>query len=234
MRDCLMKIFKSIINIVLTLIIVICAYKIIHQLKEYNDADKVYNLIREEKEESDNLFEKNIDYRGWIKIDNTNINYPILQGQDNEEYLYKDINNEYIVSGSIFMNYLNNGFDDQNTVLFGHNMKNGTMFANLKKYKEEDFFYNNNYIEIELSNGQYLKYKVFSVYITDINDNYTKTSFEDKDEYKEFLERIKNKSIYKSDISVNENDKIITLSTCSYEFDDARLVVTGKLIDKEQ
>ena len=212
----------------------ICAYKIIHQLKEYNDADKVYNLIREEKEESDNLFEKNIDYRGWIKIDNTNINYPILQGQDNEEYLYKDINNEYIVSGSIFMNYLNNGFDDQNTVLFGHNMKNGTMFANLKKYKEEDFFYNNNYIEIELSNGQYLKYKVFSVYITDINDNYTKTSFEDKDEYKEFLERIKNKSIYKSDISVNENDKIITLSTCSYEFDDARLVVTGKLIDKEQ
>ncbi|MDU7454095.1 MULTISPECIES: class B sortase [Clostridium] len=229
-----MKIFKSIINIVLTLIIVICAYKIIHQLKEYNDADKVYNLIREEKEESDNLFEKNINYRGWIKIDNTNINYPILQGQDNEEYLYKDINNEYIVSGSIFMNYLNNGFDDQNTVLFGHNMKNGTMFANLKKYKEEDFFYNNNYIEIELSNGQYLKYKVFSVYITDINDNYTKTSFEDKDEYKEFLERIKNKSIYKSDISVNENDKIITLSTCSYEFDDARLVVTGKLIDKEQ
>ena len=132
------------------------------------------------------------------------------------------------------MNYLNNGFDDQNTVLFGHNMKNGTMFANLKKYKEDDFFYNNNYIEIELSNGQYLKYKVFSVYITDINDNYTKTSFEDKDEYKEFLERIKNKSIYKSDISVNENDKIITLSTCSYEFDDARLVVTGKLIDKEQ
>lgn len=229
-----MKIFKSIINIVLTLIIVICAYKIIHQLKEYNDADKVYNLIREEKEESDNLFEKNIDYRGWIKIDNTNINYPILQGQDNEEYLYKDINNEYIVSGSIFMNYLNNGFDDQNTVLFGHNMKNGTMFANLKKYKEEDFFYNNNDIEIELSNGKYLKYKVFSVYITDINDNYTKTSFEDKDEYKEFLERIKNKSIYKSDISVNENDKIITLSTCSYEFDDARLVVTGKLIDKEQ
>ena len=104
----------------------------------------------------------------------------------------------------------------------------------LKKYKEEDFFYNNNDIEIELSNGQYLKYKVFSVYITDINDNYTKTSFEDKDEYKEFLERIKNKSIYKSDISVNENDKIITLSTCSYEFDDARLVVTGKLIDKEQ
>ena len=229
-----MKIFKSIINIVLTLIIVICAYKIIHQLKEYNDADKVYNLIREEKEESDNLFEKNIDYRGWIKIDNTNINYPILQGQDNEEYLYKDINNEYIVSGSIFMNYLNNGFDDQNTVLFGHNMKNGTMFANLKKYKEDDFFDYNNDIEIELSNGQYLKYKVFSVYITDINDNYTKTSFEDKDEYKEFLERIKNKSIYKSDISVNENDKIITLSTCSYEFDDARLVVTGKLIDKEQ
>ena len=75
------------------------------------------------------------------------------------------------------MNYLNNGFNDENTVLFGHHMRNGTMFAQLKKYKEKDFFYGNN------------------------------------------------------DIDINENDKIITLSTCSYEFNDARMVVHAKLLN---
>ena len=129
------------------------------------------------------------------------------------------------------MNYLNNGFNDENTVLFGHNMRNGTMFGQLKKYKESDFFYGNNDIDIELSNGDNLKYKVFSVYITNVEDNYIKTKFDNKDEYKDFLERIKNKSIYKSEVDLNEDDKIITLSSCSYEFDDARIVVHGKLIN---
>ena len=80
-------------------------------------------------------------------------------------------------------------------------------------------------------NGDNLKYKVFSVYITNVEDNYIKTKFDNKDEYKDFLERIKNKSIYKSEVDLNEDDKIITLSSCSYEFDDARIVVHGKLIN---
>ena len=226
-----MKIFKSIINIILILIIFVCGYKVFYKVTEYKKADEVYEKIRIEKEETNNPYIENTDYRGWIKIENTNINYPILQGEDNLYYLDKDINKEYIISGSIFMNYLNNGFDDQNTVLFGHNMKNETMFAHLKKYKEKDFFYNNNDIDIELSNGDNLKYKVFSVYITNVEDNYIKTKFDNKDEYKDFLERIKNKSIYKSEVDLNEDDKIITLSSCSYEFDDARIVVHGKLIN---
>lgn len=128
------------------------------------------------------------------------------------------------------MNYLNNGFDDQNTVLFGHNMKNETMFAHLKKYKEKDFFYNNNDIDIELNNGENLQYKVFSIYITDVTDNYIQTNFGNKNEYKDFLERIQSKSMYEADIEVDEDDKIITLSTCSFEFNDARMVVHAKLI----
>ena len=177
------------------------------------------------------MYDKYEDYRGWIKIDNTNINYPIVQGKDNSFYLDKDINKNYLSSGSIFMNYLNNGFNDENTVLFGHHMRNKTMFAQLKKYKEEEFFDGNNEIEIEVENGKVLKYKVFSAYVTDAKDDYIKTNFENKAQYKEFLEGIKNKSIYKSDIAVNEDDKIITLSTCSYEFNDARMVVHGKLLE---
>ena len=226
-----MRILKSIVNIVLIFIIFICAYKILYKIGEYKKADDIYEKIRIEKEEVNDAYIDNEDYRGWIKVENTNIDYPILQGNDNAYYLDKDINKEYLASGSIFMNYLNNGFNDENTVLFGHNMKNGTMFGQLKKYKESDFFYGNNDIDIELSNGDNLKYKVFSVYITNVEDNYIKTKFDNKDEYKDFLERIKNKSIYKSEIDLNEDDKIITLSSCSYEFDDARIVVHGKLIN---
>ena len=104
------------------------------------------------------------------------------------------------------------------------------MFAQLEKYKEKEFFQNDNDIKIEVENDKILTYKVFSVYVTDANDNYIKTNFDNKSEYKEFLDKIKNKSIYKSDINVDENDKIITLSTCSYEFNDARMVVHGKLL----
>ena len=224
-----MKILNKIVNIVLILIIFICIYNISEKLIEYNKADNSYEKIRVEKEE-ENLYDKYEDYRGWIKIDNTNINYPIVQGKDNLFYLDKDINKNYLSSGSIFMNYLNHGFNDENTVLFGHHMRNKTMFAQLKKYKEKEFFYGDNDIVIEVENGKVLKYKVFSAYVTDSKDNYIKTNFDDKDQYKEFLEDIKNKSQYKSDIDVNENDKIITLSTCSYEFNDARMVVHGKLL----
>ena len=225
-----MKILNKIVNIVLILIIFICIYNISEKLIEYNKADNSYEKIRVEKEE-ENLYDKYEDYRGWIKIDNTNINYPIVQGKDNLFYLDKDINKNYLSSGSIFMNYLNHGFNDENTVLFGHHMRNKTMFAQLKKYKEKEFFYGDNDIVIEVENGKVLKYKVFSAYVTDSKDNYIKTNFDDKDQYKEFLEDIKNKSQYKSDIDVNENDKIITLSTCSYEFNDARMVVHGKLLN---
>ena len=224
-----MKILNKIVNIVLILIIFICIYNISEKLIEYNKADNSYEKIRVEKEE-ENLYDKYEDYRGWIKIDNTNINYPIVQGKDNSISLDKDINKNYLSSGSIFMNYLNHGFNDENTVLFGHHMRNKTMFAQLKKYKEKEFFYGNNDIVIEVENGKVLKYKVFSAYVTDAKDNYIKTNFDDKAQYKEFLEDIKNKSLYKSDIDVNENDKIITLSTCSYEFNDARMVVHGKLL----
>lgn len=227
-----MKILRTIINIVLISIIAVCAYKIYDKSAEYKKADESYAQIRLEKENenNNNLYNKYEDYRGWIKVDNTNIDYPIVQGKDNSFYLDKDINKNYVSSGSIFMNYLNNGFNDENTILFGHHMRNKTMFAQLEKYKEKEFFQNDNDIKIEVENDKVLTYKVFSVYVTDANDNYIKTNFDNKSEYKEFLDKIKNKSIYKSDINVDENDKIITLSTCSYEFNDARMVVHGKLL----
>lgn len=230
-----MKRLKGILNTLLVGLICICTYKILDASAAYKKADKVYEDIRAEKENIEQgSFEIDYeDYRGWIKINHTNINYPVLQGDDNLYYLDKDINGEYLIAGSIFMNATNNGFDDQNTILFGHNMKNGTMFADLSKYKQKDFFYGNHPIDIEINDNQHLRYKVFSVYSTEPNDDYIVPNFENKVEYKAFLEEIRNQSIYQSDMEIDEEDKIITLSTCASGFKDARLVVHGKLMNEK-
>ena len=230
-----MKRLKGILNTLLVGLICICTYKILDTNAAYKKADKVYEDIRAEKDnrEQESFKPDYEDYRGWIKINHTNINYPVLQGDDNLYYLDKDIKGEYLVAGSIFMNATNNGFDDQNTILFGHNMKNGTMFADLSKYKQKDFFYGNHPIDIEINDNQHLRYKVFSVYSTEPNDDYIVPNFENKVEYKAFLEEIRNQSIYQSDMEIDEEDKIITLSTCASGFKDARLVVHGKLMNEK-
>jgi sortase B len=108
-------------------------------------------------------------------------------------------------------------------------MRNKTMFSELEKFKEEDFFYKDNKIWIFRDDEEYV-YKVFSTYYTDPSYNYILPKFTDSSQYQIYLNNIITKSIYKSDVDVNSNDKIITLSTCSYELKNTRTVVHGKLI----
>lgn len=245
-----MKLGKGVINIVLVSIFSFSLYKISDKYVSYKKADDIYSELQEIKddlidnnsesknEESEENKKKildlsyiNEDYCGWITIENTNIDYPILQGENNEYYLHKDINNEYLSSGSIFLDYRNNCFSDKNTIIYGHNMKNSTMFSQLEYFKEKDFFEKNKYIEIILPECETLRYEIFSVYTTNTSDNYLKTSFDSEEDYKEFLESICDKSLFPSSIEVSVRDKIITLSTCSYEYKDARTVIYGRLVE---
>jgi len=229
------KRLKLIINVVLVSLVCICTYKVLDRNVKYEKANKMYENIRAEKEYiQENIGQESFqidyeDYRGWIKINTTNIDYPMVQGKDNSYYLNRNIEGEYVIAGSIFMNYTNNGFSDKNTILFGHNMKDGTMFADLNKYKQKDFFYGDYIIEVETYNGDQLKYEVFSVYTTDVKDHYIIPNFDSNNEYKQFLNKIKDKSMYQSDIEIGVADKIITLSTCATNFTDKRLVIHGKL-----
>lgn len=245
-----MKLGKVVINIFLVGVFSFSLYKVSDQYISYKKADDIYLELQEIKddlmesdtesqnesseEENEKILDLsyiNEDYCGWITIKNTNIDYPILQGTDNEYYLYKDINNKYLASGSIFLDYRNSNYSNKNTIIYGHNMKNSTMFSQLEYFKEEDFFDENKYIEIISPKGETLKYEVFSIYTTDVNDNYLQTSFESEEEYKEFLDEICDKSLFSSNTKVSVEDKIITLSTCSYEYEDARTVIYGKLIE---
>ncbi|WP_250674609.1 class B sortase (plasmid) [Paraclostridium ghonii] len=234
-----MKKIKWILNLILLVILLFSSYKIINKFVQYSKADKVYEKINEIKESQQENPNKSIDlsyinkdYRGWLDVDGTNIHYPIVQTTNNDFYLDKDINKNYLESGSIFLDFQNDNFNDSNTILYGHSMRNGTMFGQLKKFKDEEFFNNYNNIYISKPDGSILKYKIFSAYITDSINIYNKPSFDSNEDFNSFLDKTKKDSLFKSPVNVDSNDKILTLSTCSYEFDNARMVVHAKLIQE--
>ena len=232
---------KIIINIFLIMILIVSVYKIGEKLINYKKANEVYSKINQvknkqlekisEKGKSLDLSYINKDYRGWISINNTNIDYPVLQGIDNNYYLNRDINKNYLLSGSIFLDFRNNDFYDFNTVIYGHNMRNNTMFGELDKFRDSDFA-KENAIKIITKNGDTMYYKVFSVYLTDSNSDYITTSFSSTSQYENFINVVKSKSIIESKIKLTKDDKILTLSTCSNQSYNARTVIHAKLMDK--
>ena len=147
-------------------------------------------------------------------------------------YLEHNFSKEYSISGTLFVDYRNDINKDKNIIIYGHNMRNGTMFNELKKFKDEEFFYNN-YITIIKDNNEY-KYEVFSVYALPENEITLKKDFVDENEYLQYLNNLIEKSYYNKNIELNYDSNIITLITCSYEYNNARTIVHAKLSNKIQ
>lgn len=177
------------------------------------------------------LLEINQDIVGWITIDDTQINYPVLQSEDNIHYLDKNYEDNISRAGSIFLDYRNNISEPtRNTVVYGHRMKDGSMFQHLIKFLDEDFVENHPTFQFDTLYNSY-EAEIFAVYNTLTDFNYIETNFENDQEYTELLDNIRNESRYDLDVQVDEDDDIITLSTCDYELDEnnGRLVVQAKL-----
>lgn len=243
--------FKNIANVILGSILVISGGNIFVKIMDYNKSSNLYseiqNIANDESTDTNtdtisphiqqlntynSLKEMNSDYQFWITVDNTNIDYPVVQTNDNQYYLKRDFNKNKSNSGTIFMDTLNNFMTDKNVVLYGHNMRNKTMFNNITKFKDKNFFEQNNKITIKnTSNGKEYIYEVFSVYHTDNNFNYNTVVFNENYTYEQYLEDIKKKSMYKKKIDVTTTDRIITLSTCSYEFKGAKTSIHAKLVE---
>ena len=184
---------------------------------------------KQEKDDKKKYVKLNVDWGkfdtstviGWIKIDNNKIiNYPIIQSQDNEYYLHHLYNGEYNFAGSIFVDYRNDGFNDKHTIIYGHNMKNGSMFNSIKKYQNEDYANEHRYIYIATPDGETHVFYVYSCHLTSAlgekdGFNAYQISFEkDKDWYK-WIKKTQDKSLITSGIEIpNEECNILTLSTC--------------------
>lgn len=182
----------------------------------------------------DALLEQNPDVVGWITVDGTQIDYPILQSGNNEFYLTKNYNHNESRAGSIFLDYRNDvGSEDLNTIVYGHRMKDGSMFQHLTKYLDEDFLKEHQTFEFDTLYDRY-EAEIFAVYNTMTDFDYIKTDFSSKEEYEQFLKEIQDTSHFQTDVDVSADDRIITLSTCDYELDqdEGRLVVQAKLTKK--
>ncbi|MBJ7983078.1 class B sortase [Bacillus cereus] len=171
---------------------------------------------------------------GWITMDDTQINYPIVQAKDNDYYLYRNYKGEDMRAGSIFMDHRNDvKSQNRNTILYGHRMKDGSMFGSLKKILEEDFFMSHRKLYYDTLFEGY-DVEVFSVYTTTTDFYYIETDFGSNEDYASFLEKIKERSLYQTDTKVTADDQILTLSTCDYALDPeaGRLVVHAKLVKR--
>ena len=189
------------------------------------DQSKEGNYVNSANEEE--LKSINSDYKMWIQIENTNINYPVVQGSDNDYYLKHNFRKESNISGTVFVESANDIDNDKNIILYGHNMRNGTMFNNITNYKEESFFNEDNKISIIMNNTLY-EYEVFSVYVKNVSEVNLAIGFANEDEFINYAYNEADESLYKKEVDFSAEDNLITLVTCSYEFTDARTIVVAR------
>ena len=180
------------------------------------------------------MWEVNEDVYAWITVPGTVIDYPILQHEtDNTYYLNYNIDGSYGYPGCIYTENMNSkDFTDNNTIIYGHNMKNGSMFAGLHKYKDADFFEENNKVYIYTPQREY-EYTIFAAYTYDDRHLLYSFDFANEEVYANYLEDIQNmrsmNALIREDITVTAEDKIITLVTCIGNQSEKRLLVQAVL-----
>jgi sortase B len=187
------------------------------------------------------LHDKNPEIFGWIKVPDTNINYPLLQSTERDDfYLHAASDKTYSFAGSIYMEYCNTTeMTDRVSVLYGHNMMDGSMFANLHKFEDESFFNNNKHRYFYIyTPTRKLTYEVVSGYEYDERHIMNSFNFSDNDVFEEYLDYIQNpRSLVRNvrtklDHELTVHDKIVTLSTC-LDSGDGRYLLQGVLVKDE-
>ncbi|MCR1898234.1 class B sortase [Irregularibacter muris] len=202
-------------------------YKSFQNKQTAQELSQIYHTPGKGEEGFKKLQGENQNIIGWIEIEGTKIDYPIVQGEDNDFYLTHDVEGKKSIHGSIFMDYRNDFSKDQNLIVYGHHMKDGTMFENLVQYKNKDFFDENREFDINLL-GEKSTYEIFAISVLSGNEDYLKTSFSSKEEFLAHIQKLKDNAKFYRDIAFAGEEEIITLSTCSYEFKEARTVVHAR------
>lgn len=179
----------------------------------------------------------NEEVEAWIQIPGTKVNNVIVQGNDNEYYLHHDYKNEDDSAGSLFIDYHDNPLSSDTsdlsdvTTIYGHNLRSGKMFGTLSNYKSQSFYDRNPYGIITTESGDIYKLDFFAGIIVDGSDeaNVYIPDFLDETEFNQYFDYVYTNSLFESDVDIQYGDKIIALSTCSYETDNARFLLFGRL-----
>ncbi len=208
-------------------------------------ADKLSNLDEKEKTITfQTLKEKNADFKAWLVVPGANINLPVVQGKDNSKYLNTGFNGKYLSGGTAFIDCLNKSplSGDTNTVIHGHNMRDGSMFGSIKKYKDINTFKKSPLVYVYTENKNYV-YKIFSVFLTSVSTGeddgyffeYTFKNLSTDENFLNYMQEIKLRSYYDTGVDYRAGDKIITLSTCDKTvLKEGRLVLVARLVREDE
>lgn len=250
------KFIYSFIMIILVGVFAYSAYKIYTIQHEYNEGEDTYNDITtdvivevdngsgsgENKEEKSEVpvkvdFKKlkkvNNDIIGWINNPGTVINYPVVQGKDNEYYLKHLYTGAYNSSGTPFLDSnIKSDFSEKHSIIYAHHMKNGSMFSSITDYKNKSYYEKHKNMYLITPTNNY-RLEVFSAYVTPADSDIYMRGFGEDEQYEQYINKIISKSTVKMGVNVTKEDRIVSLSTCSYEYDDARFVVHCKMVEIE-
>jgi sortase B len=178
----------------------------------------------------DSLREINSNIVGWIFLEGTPINYPVVQAEDNDYYLFRLFDGRSNPSGSIFMDYLNNpNMRDTHTILYGHHMQDGSMFAALEFYMSQEFFEEHRYIFYITPEREYVILP-FAGYTTDVYSSSWQLEFENCAEMEEWIAERRERSDFVSDVEALPSHRFVNLTTCSMTIADYRYIIVGRIM----
>lgn len=254
-------VLSNVILVIAVIVFVFSAYKLIGIYLEYHKGDKEYDSIAEEaieiqssepeeseKEEEqqkskvhttlkvdfNKLRKTNQEVVAWIQFDEPKqINYPVVKSFDNNKYLSTTFEGKKNSFGSIFIDAGNEAdFSDYNTFIYGHNMKNGSMFGKLRMFKTKEYYEENPYFYIYTPDGKEVKYQVFAVCIVEDTSRSYERFYNSEEEYLDYLNYIKSIARYDTGVQVTVESRIVSLSTCTNTTDTQRLLVHGVKISE--
>lgn len=240
-------------NAIYNILIIICILVflgsggyLLYQLYDYYDANQtksnLIQMVGEVNEETklidySKLYEQNNDFVGWIKIDDTNIDYPVVKTTDNEKYLSTDFYGKPHRLGTVFADTratLTQEYQSDNVVLYGHSAKDGSYFNDVRNYKELDYYKKHAFATFNTmyDNSDYVIIGAVMVDALDTSDRgfiYSDyVEFENQQEFDTFMNKLTERNYFVSPIDTKIDDKIITLSTCEYVFDEARMAIFAR------
>lgn len=235
----------NVITVCLVGIILVSGYKIGKTMWDYQVAKSAYTNISEKTAKVDPkqftgvvdwkaLKKVNPDVQGWLYQKGTVINYPVVQGTDNDTYLHTRFDKQWSGGGTLFVDYrMEKDFKGFNSIIYGHHMKDGSMFRSIRGYtKEEGYYDKHKTLELATPHGNY-HLVVFSVFITKATDENTYKMTYDEAEKQAYIDRAWEQSelsVTKDSVDVTKDDRLVTLSTCAYDYEEARYIVMCKMV----
>ena len=248
-KKVLIRIILDFISAGCLLVAVFSGYKLYQNSKEYREGENTYDTIRESVYEGtfrtdyfddaeirekvfSNLKKQNSDFVGWIHLADSSVDYPFVQTDNNDFYLYHLFNGEYNRSGCVFMDMENSeDFTDRNTILYAHHMRNGTMFHDIVNYEKQEYYNTHKIIRIDTLYESYDLYPVAGIFTTG-DEDYLRIHFDDDEDFLAYLSSFLDHSTFQSEETINGDDRMVLLSTCAYNVNDGRYALIGKLVKK--